>query len=97
MIKIIASIGTNEVKNRFEECARAGGYHVKEWLLPGHNGKGLRVAATMRIKGRTHGLGFKWNGEDINELAQRCIALDYAMQKLPAMVAQGKVAPWEDN
>lgn len=97
MIQIISNIGTDEVRKRMEECARAGGYQLREWLLPAHNGIGLRVAATMKIKGRTHGLGFKWNGEDINKLAARCIGLDLAMHSLPEAVAQGKNAFWEDN
>ena len=96
-MQILTSIGTDEVKGRFEESARAGGYSVREWLLPAAKGKGLRVAATMKIKGRTHGLGFKWDGEDLNVLAARCMALDLAMHTLPEAVAQGKVALWEDQ
>jgi len=96
MVHFIAHIGTDEVKKRLEECARQNGYHVREWLLPAHNG-GLRVAATMKIAGRTHGMGFRWNGEDVNELASRCIALDMVMAQLPQAVAEGFSAIWEDN
>lgn len=96
MVHFIAHIGTDEVKARLEECGRSNGYHVREWLLPAHNG-GLRVAATMKIAGRTHGLGFKWSGEDINELAARAIALDMMMTQLPQAVAEGMDASWEDN
>ena len=97
MIHILSGIGTDEVRKRFEECARHNGYGVREWLLPAANGEGLRVAATMKISGRTHGLGFKWDGEDINVLAARCMSLDMAMMALPDAVAQGKNALWEDN
>lgn len=97
MHEIYTQIGTKDVLRRFEECAKHGGYHVEEWLTPGHNGVGLRVAATMRIKGCKHGLAFKWDGVDINQLAERCMGLDYSMSKLPQMVAQGKGAPWETH
>lgn len=96
-MQIIASIGTDEVRKRFEVSAKHGGYHVREWLVPGHNGNGLRVVATMQIEKRTHGLGFKWDGEDINDLAQRCMSLDLAMLNLPAAVANGHNAYWEDQ
>lgn len=96
MVHFIAHIGTDEVKKRLEECRRQNGYRLREWLLPAHNG-GLRVAATMKIAGRTHGLGFKWDGADINELAARAIALDMMMTQLPQAVAEGRPAYWEDN
>lgn len=94
---LIGGISTNDVLLRFEQCAKANGYQVNEWLTPAVNGIGLRVSATMKIKGRQHGLGFKWDGDDINQLAQRVMALDYSMAKLPEMVAKGKNAFWEDN
>jgi hypothetical protein len=88
---------TAEVKSRLEYEAAAHGYKVQEWLKPGLNGNGLRVACTMMIGGQQHGLAFKWSGEKIGELVTRCIALDYSMQKLPAAVKAGKVAPWTDH
>lgn len=88
---------TAEVKARLEYCAKQGGYRIEEWLKPGLNGNGLRVACTMMIGGQRHGLGFKWDGERVGELVTRCMALDYAMQKLPEQVAKGKVAPWTEH
>ena len=96
MTILIAHIGTDEVRARFEQAAKAEGYHVREWLQSDDH-DGLRVAATMKIKGRTHGLGFRWDGSDINVLATRCMSLDLAMQALPAAVTAGKNALWEDN
>lgn len=96
MVHFIAHIGTDEVKARLEECGRSNGYHVREWLTPGQHGD-LRVAATMKIAGRIHGLGFRWDGADINELAARAIALDMMMTQLPQAVAEGRPAYWEDN
>lgn len=91
---LIGGVSTDDVLRRFEQCACLNGYKVEEWLTPAVNGLGLRIAATMRIKGQKHGLGFKWDGDDLNELAQRVMALDYSMTKLPEMVAKGKGAPW---
>lgn len=85
MFTIIGGIGTNDAKLRMENAARDGGYALEQWLVPGT--KGLRVAATMRIAKRKHGLGFNWDGEDINTLATRCMALDLAMKGLPRTVA----------
>jgi len=88
---------TDEIKRKFEVLAKRGGYHVEEWLLPAWNGQGLRCAATMRIKGDTHGLGFKWDGEKLEDLMTRVIALDYSMHQLPALVAKGKSAIWKPS
>lgn len=93
----ILTYTTEDAHRRMEQCARDGGYQVREWLVPGHNGQGMRVAATMKVNGRTHGLGFKWGGEDINQLVERCIGLDLAMRQLPEAVAQGRNAFWEDH
>lgn len=95
MVTIIGGIGTADAKRRFEQIARDGGYHVEEWLVPGS--KGLRVAATVRIAGRKHGLGFNWDGEDVNTLVVRCMALDVAMKGLPAKVARGEEALWTEK
>lgn len=95
MITILASIGVDQVKRRFEECAHSGRYEVEEWLLPAVNGKGLRVAATVMLNGRKHGLGFKWDGEDINVLAERCIALDALMSHPGKTFADGR-GLWKD-
>lgn len=83
----IISYGTEDCLRRLEQCGKQHGYQVAEWLAPGLNG-GLRVAATMKIKGREHGLGFKWDGADLNVLATRCMSLDLAMSTLPEHVAR---------
>lgn len=85
---------TDDIKRRFEYAARLGNYRVEEWLVPALNGEGLRVAATMTIKGALMGLGFKWDGEKVKDLADRCMALDYGMSKLPELAAQGKAPLW---
>lgn len=95
MVTIIGNIGTEDARQRMEAAARDGGYHLEEWLVPGS--QGLRVTATMRIQGRKHGLGFLWSGEEINDLAVRCMALHTAMLGLPGKVAQGYEAPWKET
>lgn len=85
---------TDDIKLRFEYAARIGKYRVQEWLQPALNGEGLRVVATTMIKGVTYGYGFKWNGERVNDLANRCMALDYGMSKVPDLVEQGKGPLW---
>jgi hypothetical protein len=93
---IIGGYTTNDVKRRFEQCARQNEYQVEEWLLPSATG-GLRVAATRMFGRDKHGLGFKWDGDDLNDLVARVMALDYAMSKLPEMVKRGKGAPWRET
>jgi len=93
----MTNITTKDLHRRLEAAARIGGYQVEEWLKPGLNGQGMRVACTMFLGGRKHGLGFKWDGESMGELANRCVALDYAMSKLPEMVAKGKSALWGEQ
>ena len=77
MATVIGGYTTDDARRAFERHANRGGYHVEEWLVPGHNGVGLRVAATMMVGGQKQGLGFKWDGEDLNVLAQRCMALNH--------------------
>lgn len=84
---------TDDIKRRFEYAARLGKYHVEEWLVPSASG-GLRVAATMMVKGNLCGFGLRWDGDKIGDLADRCMALDYAMARIPAWVEQGKVPLW---
>jgi hypothetical protein len=90
-------ITTKDLHRRLEAAARLGGYSVEEWLKPGLNGQGMRVACTMFLGGQKHGLGFKWDGVSMEDLANRCIALDYAMSKLPEQVAKGKSALWGEQ
>lgn len=91
MITILASIGTNEVKTRFEKAAQAGGFVVKQWLIPGANG--LRVVAERTVAGEDHAQGFVWDGEDINVLATRCMVLEGVMLRLPMLAAKGLLPP----
>lgn len=96
MVMIVGGYSTDDCLRRLENAGRQHGYKVEEWLTPSVT-KGVRVAATMVIAGVKHGLGFKWDGADLNVLAERCMSLDYAMSKLPEMVAKGKGAPWVET
>lgn len=87
---IFAGIGTEDVKKRMEQSANRAGYRISEWLTLGHNGVGLRVVAEFEHGGHNYNLAFKWNGEDINVLATRCIALDYSMCQMRAFVLSGR-------
>jgi hypothetical protein len=93
----MTKITTADLHRRLEQAAREGGYKVEEWLKPGLNGQGMRVACTMFLGGQQHGLGFKWDGESMEDPARKCVALSYSMSKLPAMVAKGKSALWGER
>jgi hypothetical protein len=93
---IIGNYTTDDCKRRLEQCARQNGYHIIEWLIPKPRegaSDWLRVIASMKINGKDHEFGFNWDGEDLNILASRCMALDMTMSQLPAMVARGEVRP----
>lgn len=90
----MTNITTKDLHRRLEAAARIGGYQVEEWLRPGLNGQGMRVACTMFLGGQKHGLGFRWSGDNISDLADRCTALSWAMTKIPEQVAKGKSALW---
>lgn len=82
---IQSNVTTEDARKRLEALAKDHRYQVKEWLAPREAG-GLKVVAELKIDGKPHTRGFAWDGESINELAVRCMALDVSMQGLPEYV-----------
>jgi len=93
---IIGGLRTEDVLRRWERKARDGAYQIEEWLIPSPSGE-LRVGATITRDGEKHGYGFRWDGNDINTLVTRIMALDMVMRKLPGDMARGVTAPWRET
>jgi len=97
---IIGGYTTDDCKRRLEQCAKLNDYRVVDWLVPHHVEGGadwLAVVASMKIRGKEYEYGFRWDGDDLNVLATRCMALDMTMSQLPAMVARGEVRPHRET
>jgi hypothetical protein len=86
---------TDEIHATAKTNARRRGYVIAKWLEPA--GDDLVVSARMRIKGRTHGLGFRWDGKKNKDLLDRVVSLDYAMSVLERKVAEGKIASLQET
>lgn len=88
---------TDEIRAIADTNARRRGYVIAKWLEPAKSGDEMVVAARMRIKGRTHGLGFRWDGKSNKDLLDRVVSLDYAMNVLERKVAEGKIASLQET
>lgn len=85
MLILSADVTTEDARKRLEQMARDHDYRMEDWLAPREAG-GLKVVASMKIDGAKVARGFAWDGESINDLAVRCMALDVTMQGLPEYV-----------
>lgn len=84
MTTIIGGYTTEDARRAMERQARDGGYSLTEWLIPSEHHNDLRVVCVGKEPdGSDRSLGFRWDGEDINALATRCMALDMAMRAVP--------------
>lgn len=88
---------TDEIYTQAKLLARRRGYVIAKWLEPSRDGQELVVTARMRIGGRTHGLGFRWDGKRTVDLEHRVVSLDYAMNVLERKVAEGKIASLQET
>lgn len=86
---------TDEIYATAKTNARRRGYVIAKWLEPASDE--LVVSARMSIKGRTHGLGFRWDGKKTKDLLDRVVSLDYAMNVLERKVAEGKIASLQET
>ena len=83
---------TDEIYAIAKKNAKSRGYVIAHWLEPTLDKTELKVVARMRIGGRTHGLGFRWDGKSNKDLLDRVVSLDYGMSVLERKVAEGKIA-----
>lgn len=76
MTTILGGYTTDDARRAMERQARDGGYRLVEWLVPSDQHSDLRVVCA----GRNGEMGFRWNGDDLNVLSTRCMALDMVMR-----------------